>query len=305
MRLQLVAILKAVISQRLVPRADGKGRVPALEVLISTALHPRAASATRTAPRSIPRRSPRAITTYGMQTFDQSIFYHYKNGLITYDEALKRCSQSGRVPPQAPGHASSPSDVAQRGDGILTERHQPGVRPGQRSARRHQDRLTPPVSDPGCWSKALDLLSRRPHFRRELEAKLTRRGFSGEAVTATLDRLVELKLLDDRSCAKDLVDGALRRRGYGPARIRAELVRKGAPEDVVDEILAAANPADELSLAREASTRWLRGKTPAGAVESRKARERLARHLARKGFTTGVILRVLEDLPEPSNQEQS
>lgn len=160
-----------------------------------------------------------------------------------------------------------------------------------------------PVSDPDCWSKALDLLSRRPHFRRELESKLSRRGFSAEAVAEVLVRLDELDLVDDRSCARDLVAGALRRRGYGPARIRAELERKGAPEEVVEEILASSNPGDELSLAREASARWRRGKAHATGIEPRKVRERLARHLARKGFTTGVILTVLDDLPGAVDQD--
>ena len=40
-RIQLASVLKAVISQRLIPKADGKGRVPAVEVLISTRVHPR------------------------------------------------------------------------------------------------------------------------------------------------------------------------------------------------------------------------------------------------------------------------
>ncbi len=59
-RLQLASILKAVISQRLVPRADGKGRVPALEVMVASARVQANASPTRTARRSSTTRSPRA-----------------------------------------------------------------------------------------------------------------------------------------------------------------------------------------------------------------------------------------------------
>ena len=68
-RLQLAMILKAVISRRLVPRADGKGRVPALEVLISTALV-RELIGDKDRTKELPDAISKGFTTYGMQTFD-------------------------------------------------------------------------------------------------------------------------------------------------------------------------------------------------------------------------------------------
>jgi twitching motility protein PilT len=104
-RLQLAAILKAVISQRLVPRADGKGRVPALEVLISTA-RVRECIADKDRTKEIHDAIAKGFTTYGMQTFDQSLMQHVKSGLVTYDEALK--------------HVSNPDDFALRFRGIAS-----------------------------------------------------------------------------------------------------------------------------------------------------------------------------------------
>jgi twitching motility protein PilT len=104
-RLQLAAILKAVISQRLVPRADGKGRVPALEVLMSTA-RVRECIADKDRTKEIHDAIAKGFTTYGMQTFDQSLMQHVKTGLITYDEALK--------------HVSNPDDFALRFRGIAS-----------------------------------------------------------------------------------------------------------------------------------------------------------------------------------------
>ncbi len=104
-RLQLSAILKAVISQRLVPRADGKGRVPALEVMISTA-RVRECIADKDRTKEIHDAISKGFTTYGMQTFDQSLMYHVKSGLITYEEALK--------------HVSNPDDFALRFRGIAS-----------------------------------------------------------------------------------------------------------------------------------------------------------------------------------------
>jgi twitching motility protein PilT len=92
-RLQLGAILKAVISQRLVPRADGKGRVPALEVLVSTA-RVRECIADKDRTKELHDAIARGFTTYGMQTFDQSLMHLVKTGLVTYDEALKNVSNA-------------------------------------------------------------------------------------------------------------------------------------------------------------------------------------------------------------------
>jgi twitching motility protein PilT len=104
-RLQLSTILKAVISQRLVPRADGKGRVPALEVLISTALT-RELIADKDRTKELPDAISKGFTTYGMQTFDQSLMSLVKQDLVTYDEALK--------------HVSNPDDFALRFRGIAS-----------------------------------------------------------------------------------------------------------------------------------------------------------------------------------------
>jgi twitching motility protein PilT len=90
-RLQLGSILKAVISQRLVPRADGKGRVPALEVLIATA-RVRECISDKDRTKEIHDAIAKGYTTYGMQTFDQSLMQLVKGGLVTYDEALKHVS---------------------------------------------------------------------------------------------------------------------------------------------------------------------------------------------------------------------
>ena len=90
-RMQLASVLKSIISMRLVPRADGKGRVPAVEVLIATAtvkdciLDP---DKTKTLSDIIEQ----GAIHYGMQSFDQSLFSLFKSGLITYEEALRRAT---------------------------------------------------------------------------------------------------------------------------------------------------------------------------------------------------------------------
>jgi twitching motility protein PilT len=90
-RLQLAAVLKSVVSLRLIPRADGLGRVPAAEVLISTA-YIRDCIENKEKTKLIRDAISQGTSQYGMQTFDQSIFSLYKTGLITLEEALRRCT---------------------------------------------------------------------------------------------------------------------------------------------------------------------------------------------------------------------
>ena len=90
-RLQLAAVLKAVVSLRLLPRADGLGRVPAAEVLISTA-YIRDCIENKEKTKLIKDAIAQGTSQYGMQTFDQSLYMLYKNGLISLDEALRRAS---------------------------------------------------------------------------------------------------------------------------------------------------------------------------------------------------------------------
>jgi twitching motility protein PilT len=89
-RLLLAGTLKAIVCQRLLSRCDTPGRVPALEILISTA-------AVRDYLLDSEKTS--AIhdlvedgTQYGMMSFDQSIMRLYKEGMISFEEAMNQCS---------------------------------------------------------------------------------------------------------------------------------------------------------------------------------------------------------------------
>ncbi len=90
-RMQLASVLRGVISMRLVPRSDGNGRVPAVEVLIATqTIRECVIDPDKT--RKIPDVLAAGQSQYGMQTFDQSLFFLFQKNLITYEEALRWCS---------------------------------------------------------------------------------------------------------------------------------------------------------------------------------------------------------------------
>ncbi|MCD6162149.1 MAG: PilT/PilU family type 4a pilus ATPase [candidate division Zixibacteria bacterium] len=90
-RLLLAGTLKAVICQRLLPRSDGPGRIPAIEIMISTASIREYIIDQMKTP-GIPELIEQGTVQYGMQSFDQSIMKLFRSGLISYEEALAQSS---------------------------------------------------------------------------------------------------------------------------------------------------------------------------------------------------------------------
>ncbi|OQY25285.1 MAG: type IV pili twitching motility protein PilT [Desulfobacteraceae bacterium 4572_35.2] len=109
-RLQLASILKGVVSQRLVPCADGKGRVPAVEVMVSTA-RVRELIDDKEKTKMLRDTIQQGYDSYGMQTFDQSLMGLLKNKLITFDEALRQSSNPDDFKLKVSGISSS-SDLS-------------------------------------------------------------------------------------------------------------------------------------------------------------------------------------------------
>ncbi len=104
-RYQLAQVLKAIISQRLVPTADGKSRVPAAEILIATErVKDLIADPQKT--WEIRQAIHEGSLHYGMQTFDQCLYNLYKSDMITYDEAMAQ--------------ATNRNDLAMRIEGITS-----------------------------------------------------------------------------------------------------------------------------------------------------------------------------------------
>ncbi len=90
-RIQLASVVKAIISQRLIPTNDGSGRVPAVEILMSTA-RIRECIEDKEKTKNLFDAISKGHSTYGMQTFDQSILSLLNTGLISYEEALMQSS---------------------------------------------------------------------------------------------------------------------------------------------------------------------------------------------------------------------
>ncbi|HXN74577.1 MAG TPA: type IV pilus twitching motility protein PilT [Candidatus Acidoferrales bacterium] len=126
-RLQLAGTLKAVISQRLVRKADGSGRVPAVEVMICTG-YIRDCIINPDKTRMIRDAIAAGTSQYGMQTFDQSLFDLYSRNLITLEEALMRASNPDDFRLRIQGVRSSADAAREEMERAMTEFDRLGTR---------------------------------------------------------------------------------------------------------------------------------------------------------------------------------
>ena len=105
-RMALAANLRAVVSQRLIPRKDGAGRIPAVEVMITTPT----VREYILDPEKVPllhQLIAEGVTQYGMQTFDQSVLALLREGLITEEEALRNCNNPNELALKLKGIAAT------------------------------------------------------------------------------------------------------------------------------------------------------------------------------------------------------
>ena len=137
------------------------------------------------------------------------------------------------------------------------------------------------------YNKALDLLSRREHSRKELYLKLTKRFESKENINLTLDRLEENNLLSDSRFAEEYVQ-ARRRKGFGPIKITVELQNRGVNESLIFNEIQRFD--DWVSLAEKS----FKKRFPDGVSKDFQKLQKQKNFLLNKGFTFYQIESVLE-----------
>jgi regulatory protein len=123
-------------------------------------------------------------------------------------------------------------------------------------------------------------------------ARLQRRGAPSEVAAAVIDDLVARGYLDDAAFARHWVTTRTAR-GYGAARLRAELRTRGVTPALVDQALGRIDRADQLEEARRLARRRLPALTRAAP---QKAAARLRDHLLRRGFPGGLVAQVVREV---------
>jgi regulatory protein len=137
----------------------------------------------------------------------------------------------------------------------------------------------------------VDLISRRPWTQAELTARLRRRGAEPSVAEAVVAELVDRGYLDDAAFARRWVE-ARAARGYGAARLRAELRARGVPTEVIAAALATLAPESALERCRQAARGRITTLRRAGPG---RAAPRLVAYLLRRGFPSSVVARVVRE----------
>ena len=136
---------------------------------------------------------------------------------------------------------------------------------------------------PSAYNKALGMLARREHSRRELRQKLDRNGYKGDEAAEALDRLGEQHYQDDDRFAEALIRNRSAQ-GYGPMRLRAELKSHGLSDARIRSLLDAAG----IDWVDSAATQLRRRYGSAGTSDSAE-RTRRAQFLLRRGFPAATV----------------
>ena len=149
---------------------------------------------------------------------------------------------------------------------------------------------------------ALLLLEVRARARREIETRLTQKGYDNEVITQVLEKLTTLGLLDDAQFAALWVEAKTRVGGSRPVgrrRLSSELFGKGVAKDQIAEAVGVVSNDDELALARAAAAKKVRV-VPTDRDLLQAERRKLMGFLQRRGFGWETVKQVTrEALPTP------
>lgn len=148
--------------------------------------------------------------------------------------------------------------------------------------------------------KALNRLNHRAMSRGQLDRKLRELEFDEPTRTAVLDRLAELRLLDDEAFGRALIRETLARKPAGPRLLQQKLYQKGLPRELIDRLVAEATADSDDQ--REQATRFAETKLRSmQRLDLATRKRRLYGQLARRGFSPDVIRDVMEKVtPNPS-----
>lgn len=163
-----------------------------------------------------------------------------------------------------------------------------------------------PSSSESSYDAARQLVLRRltgsAKSRRQLAEALREKGFGEDVISAVLDRMEEVALVDDAAFARAWVRTRHETKGLGSAALRRELIDRGVPEPFIEEALTQLSAEDEEAAARELLEKKL-GQTviPAGSgPEQRRERDKHARRLVamlgRRGHPPSQSMRLVREV---------
>ena len=145
-----------------------------------------------------------------------------------------------------------------------------------------------------CLEQAYRYLSRRNHFRKELQRKLRTKGYDYSRIEKTLETLKQKGYLDDNALMIQYINDAIRLKQYGPNLIKQKLLERGLDGVAIDMALQEQYPSalqqETCQILAEKKLKTLQ------KFETQKTKQKLAAFLQQRGFTWHAIQPILENL---------
>jgi regulatory protein len=181
---------------------------------------------------------------------------------------------------------------------VATLAHSKAVELGLHVGQVWDDALAERVGHAAVFDKALqqalNRLNRRAMSRHDLDYKLKKLDYGQAVREQVLDRLTEMRFLDDEAYARALIDATMRRKPAGPQLLRQKLYQKGIDRSLIERLVGEATDAQDLAPgAVELARKKLRTMQ---RLDLQTRKRRLYGLLARRGFNPDTISSVMAEL---------
>ncbi|MDX1440415.1 MAG: RecX family transcriptional regulator [Rubricoccaceae bacterium] len=174
-----------------------------------------------------------------------------------------------------------------------------GLKKGKPLTVEEQQTLLEKERPHRAYAVALHFVGYQPRTSSEVRRKLRRKGYDENLIEDTIERLEQNHFLDDESFAASFVRSRFNGSGYGPSRLRADLIKKGVASQIIDRALAEfQDEADLKSKAQDlAERRW---KKLEREMDPFKRKKKLLDYLVRRGYDYGLARKVVEEMSAES-----
>ncbi len=142
-----------------------------------------------------------------------------------------------------------------------------------------------------CKDYAVKILSIKDRTEKELRDKLKEKNYPADEIDGAIEAMKGYGYIDDARYAARFAADGFNLRGHGPARIKADLIKKGVSRDTVDSVLEQ-NQTDP----REKIGEVLRGRFGSADLSSPKERNRIVGYFARRGYSYRDLIGAINDV---------
>ncbi|MBP1991262.1 regulatory protein RecX [Paenibacillus eucommiae] len=150
------------------------------------------------------------------------------------------------------------------------------------------------------YSKAVELIGRRPHSIQEIERKLKEKGYEEDTISFTIDTLKQQNYMNDKEFAKILTENRISGQRKGRNYIRQELQQKGVDQEFIRDALDDINVEEEWNSALKlGEKKW---SVTSGTKQDR--RRKTVSFLLRRGFVGSLVTKVMKHIDAAGEDEE-